>query len=873
MSDLKRLVIVPTFNEVESIPILIRSLSVMDLDILIVDDGSTDGTIDAIRAFDNVRISIIQREAKLGLGSAYRAGYKWALDNNYEEIIQMDADGSHQVSDLPQLVEALESGDGAELVIGSRWMKGGSVVNWSKSRELLSRVANRYTQAMIRLGVKDSTAGFRIYKSSLIERMNIATVSSEGYCFQIEMTRRAHDVGAVIKEVPITFIERAFGTSKMSMRIVVEAMARVTYWGLFKDIYHLGLLVLAFFSGATTLWGLAQSQRSEYYASIAMSMSKSLSNFFFGAIDPGGTVTLDKIPGSYWLPAIFVKIFGFSTWAILAPNAFATIALVLVVAMIGKRLFGTTGALIAGAIVATTPIVVAVARANQPQSAFLLTLAISALWALKALESHRRRDLVITGAFIALAFHTYMLEAWALWPALIIAWLFTKQAWAKKLLDLLIAGTTSLVLSLSWILIVWAIPASHRPYVGGTYHNNPFEMVFGYNGLGRFKSTTSALSSATADPVFRSFTPPFGGPAGLQRIFSYEVAGQVAWLLPTAVVSIAALIFMRCRKTTTIFLSIWLAVFFTMFSLVAGIHQFYTSSLAIPVALLVAGAVSQARKQEQHVVLLILASASSISAILFSSKYSYMSWVPYAQGALALIAIALIFVSSKSLARYALPAALLGSLVLTPAAWAVDAHRFTNSINPLAGNVSESGRGFGSQSASTAQRLNNFGGMPPAGGFVPGNRPDRFPNGVRPDRDKFPHAGQFAGGGQMKMDGFGQQDVSATVTYLKANRNGAKFLLVTFGAQSGAPYITSTGENILPIGGFDGEDPTPTLKKFIVLVNAGDIRYVLTGGGMGGQGVKNTGTGSEISSWVSANCTADSKAPISGLYLCTPNQP
>ena len=146
----------------------------------------------------------------------------------------MDADGSHQVSDLPALLQAIDSHLETELVIGSRWMPGGRVVNWSKSRELLSRTANKYTQAMLGLNVKDSTAGFRIYRASLIERMNISTVASEGYCFQIEMTRRAIDVGAAITEVPITFIERAFGESKMSMKIVFEAMARVTYWGLLR---------------------------------------------------------------------------------------------------------------------------------------------------------------------------------------------------------------------------------------------------------------------------------------------------------------------------------------------------------------------------------------------------------------------------------------------------------------------------------------------------------------------------------------------------------------------------------------------------------------------------------------------------------------
>ncbi len=844
MNAPKRLVIVPTFNEVESIAALLRPLLELDVDVLVVDDGSSDGTIDAINEISNSRISILQRSEKLGLGSAYRAGYAWALEKGYEEIIQMDADGSHQVSDLPAMFEAIESDDAIELVIGSRWMKGGRVVNWSKRRELLSRVANKYTQALIKLGVKDSTAGFRIYKAELLKRMNLSTILSEGYCFQIEMTRRANDVGGVIKEVPITFIERAFGTSKMSLRIVIEAMLRVTYWGLFKDIYHLGLVLLSIFTGFTTLWGLANSARSEYYASIAMSMSKNFGNFFFGAIDPAGTVTLDKIPGSYWLPAIFVKLFGFSTWAIIAPNALLTIALVIVVAMTAKRIFGTTGALFAGAIVATTPIVTAVARANQPQSAFLLTLALASYWAMKALQSLRRRDLVITGAFIALAFHTYMLEAWALWPALIIAWLFTAQKFGKKIKDLLVAGLSSLVLSLSWILIVWAVPAAHRPYIGGTYHNNPFEMVFGYNGLGRFSSTSAALSSTSDDPNFRSFTPPFGGSAGFGRIFSQAVSGQIAWLIPTAVVALLAIFVMKTRTSINVFLGVWLATFFSMFSLVAGIHQFYTSSLAIPVALLIAGAVATALEKENFAVLLIVAFVASLSAFLFADSYAYLSWLPFAQGILAILAIALIFIYSHKTSSLIFPITLLGALVLTPAAWAIDAHSYTNSINPLAGNVEAMGGAIGGPKGG------GLGG--PMGGGLRGPGKGAFadPTG-QPMR--FPNVGGRGGGG------FGQQDVSSTVDYLKTNRSGAKFLLVTFGAQSAAPYITATGENILPIGGFDGQDPTPSLEKFTELVNAGDIRYVLIGGG-----------DNSISTWVTTHCTQDSNAPVTGLYICAP---
>lgn len=600
-----------------------------------------------------------------------------------------------------------------------------------------------------------------------------------------------------------------------------------------------GLAAIAAFSGLATLWQLQDVARSEYYAAIARSMSVSFSNFFFGAIDPAGTVTLDKIPGSYWVPAIFVKIFGFSTWAITAPNAIATIALVVVVAYTAKNLFGKMAGLLAGAVVATTPIVIAVSRSNQPQSFFLLTIAIAGFYAAKALQNSSRRYLVVSGVWIAIAFHTYMLVAWALWPALIVAWFFTSAPLLKKIVDLAIAGFTSLILSLSWILIVAIVPAGHRPYIGGTYRNNPFEMVFGYNGLGRFSATTSALSSTSDDPTFRSFTPPFGGPASVGRIFSSAVAGQIAWLIPTAIASILILTILKVRKALVIFYSLWLVTFFFMFSLVAGIHQFYTSSLAIPVAILVAGAVTMAIREVKHWHIVLLLNIAALSLLYISSLYSgYMKWVSYLQVGLVLALVAVIFTEVEKVRKFLLPIAVIVGVVLTPAAWSIDAQSHTNSINPIAGNADA--MGAGGPQGGTRDGHRNFPGNPPQG---LGNLPN----------------GRSFGGN------FGEQDSSEAIAYLKANRGGAKFLLVTFGAQSAASYITATGENVLPVGGFDGQDPTPTLAAFKELVSQGDVKYVLVGGGQGRGGAV---TNSEISDWVKINCSLDSAAPMDNHYVC-----
>jgi dolichol-phosphate mannosyltransferase len=231
-----RLIIVPTYNELVNAPLLVRRIFkyIPESNILVVDDGSPDKTADVIRELQQEfpTLHLLERKTKLGLGSAYRLGFTWGLERGYEELIEMDADLSHRVRDLKKMIDAKELQPDVDLVIGSRWIPGGKTENWSRGRELLSRAANLYVQAMLGLGVRDSTAGFRIYSSSMLKRLNMESIKSEGYSFQIEMTRAVHELDGKIIEVPITFRERENGVSKMSKKIVGEAMILVTHWGL-----------------------------------------------------------------------------------------------------------------------------------------------------------------------------------------------------------------------------------------------------------------------------------------------------------------------------------------------------------------------------------------------------------------------------------------------------------------------------------------------------------------------------------------------------------------------------------------------------------------------------------------------------------------
>ena len=231
-----RLIIVPTYNELVGAPLLVRRIFkyIPESNILVVDDGSPDKTADVIRELQQEfpTLHLLERKTKLGLGSAYRLGFTWGLERGYEELIEMDADLSHRVRDLKKMIDAKELQPDVDLVIGSRWIPGGKTENWSRGRELLSRAANLYVRAMLGLGVRDSTAGFRIYSASMLKRLDMESIKSEGYSFQIEMTRAVYKLGGKMIEVPITFRERENGVSKMSKNIVGEAISLVTIWGM-----------------------------------------------------------------------------------------------------------------------------------------------------------------------------------------------------------------------------------------------------------------------------------------------------------------------------------------------------------------------------------------------------------------------------------------------------------------------------------------------------------------------------------------------------------------------------------------------------------------------------------------------------------------
>ncbi|QYJ05067.1 polyprenol monophosphomannose synthase [Nocardioides panacisoli] len=225
--------VIPTFNEADNLGWIVGRLRTArpDVEVLVVDDSSPDGTgelADRLAAED-AGVHVVHRTAKGGLGAAYLAGFDWALARGYDVVGEMDADGSHQPEQLHLLLDALGA---ADLVIGSRWIPGGSVVNWPRRRELLSRGGNLYVRILLGISVKDATAGFRVYRRAALEKIDLASVQSTGYVFQTDLVERCLRAGLTVREVPIEFVERVRGDSKMSGEVALESLRRITRWGL-----------------------------------------------------------------------------------------------------------------------------------------------------------------------------------------------------------------------------------------------------------------------------------------------------------------------------------------------------------------------------------------------------------------------------------------------------------------------------------------------------------------------------------------------------------------------------------------------------------------------------------------------------------------
>jgi 4-amino-4-deoxy-L-arabinose transferase-like glycosyltransferase len=628
------------------------------------------------------------------------------------------------------------------------------------------------------------------------------------------------------------------------------------------------LLALLAGTALLYLWGLgASGWANDFYSAAAQAGSQSWKAFFFGSSDAANSITVDKPPMSLWAMALSVRVFGLSSWSILVPQALMGVASVGLLYATVRRWFSPAAALLSGAVLALTPVAVLMFRFNDPDALLVLLLTASAYATVRALERAQTKWIVLAGALVGFAFLTKMLQALLVVPAIAVAYgVAAPTPLRRRLLQILAGGAAMVGAAAWWVAIVEFVPASMRPYIGGSQHNSVLELIFGYNGFGRL--TGNETGSVGGGGPAGAGGGAMWGPTSWHRMFDAEWGGQIAWLLPAALALLAAGLWITRRAPRTdrtraalVLWGGWLVVTALVFSFGQGIiHPYYAVALAPAIGALVGiGAVMLWQRRGDVRARAVLAAVVVGTAVLaWSLLGRSSSWHPELR---ALVIVAGLAAAGLLLAgdrfgprvRMATVAAALIATMSAPLAYSLQtAATPHDGAIPSAGPAVAGGFGPG---ARGGLRGGMPGGMP---GFGPGQGgampafPGAAQGGAMP---AFPGA---AGGGALGGTGRpggaggllrGSRPSDAIVALLKQNAAGHTWVAATVGSNSAAGYQLATGEPVMPLGGFNGSDPSPTLQGFKALVAAGKIHWFIGGGGFGAP-MGGSRTSSEIASWV-----------------------
>jgi 4-amino-4-deoxy-L-arabinose transferase-like glycosyltransferase len=605
------------------------------------------------------------------------------------------------------------------------------------------------------------------------------------------------------------------------------------------------------------LWGLgASGWANSFYSAAAQAGSVSWKALFYGSSDAASSITVDKTPASLWVMGLSVRLFGLNAWSILVPEALMGVATVGLVHATVRRWHGPAAALLAGAVTALTPVAVLMFRFNNPDALLVLALVAAAYAVVRATETASTRWLALAGALVGLGFLAKMLQALLVLPAFALVYLVAAPSPLRKRIgSVLVAGAAMVATAGWWVAIVELVPASDRPYIGGSQTNSLLELVLGYNGLGRLTgSETGSVGGGGGNGGN-------WGATGWTRMFSSEIGGQVSWLLPAALVLLAAGLVLSARRPRTdrtraafLLWGGWLVVTALVFSFMQGIfHAYYTVALAPAIGAVVGiGAMVLWRRRHEPAAGALLAAAVALTAawsfVLLHRSSTFLPWLAPLVLVVGLLGALALVVSALLPGRVVVAVAGLAVLssLAGPAAYAVQtaATPHTGSI-PSAGPA-VAGGGFGGPGGGGPR-----GGFRPQGGFA----------GQAPGGQAF--GGQAPGGG-LTGGGAGRGGVggllqgstagAAMVNLLSANASSYTWVAAAVGSQSAAGYQLATGDPVMAVGGFNGSDPSPTLAQFQADVAAGKIHYFI-GGGFGAQS-GGSSDASAIASWVAATFTA-----------------
>ncbi|MER7072236.1 glycosyltransferase family 39 protein [Terrabacter sp. NPDC000476] len=619
----------------------------------------------------------------------------------------------------------------------------------------------------------------------------------------------------------------------------------------------LGLLLLTL---VLYTWNLtASGYANSFYSAAVQAGSDSWKAFFYGSSDAANSITVDKPPASLWVMALSVRLLGLSSFAILLPQALMGVATVGVVYATVRRQFGAAAGLIAGVVLALTPVAALMFTFNNPDALLTLLMALGAWATVKAIEQASPRWMMVVGVFIGLGFLTKTLQVLLVVPFFGLAYLVAAPTTLRKRIvhSLLAVGT--MVLSAGWwVAVVELVPASARPYIGGSQTNSFLELTFGYNGLGRLSGDETGSVGGGGGGAGGQW-----GETGLFRMFSSSVGDQISWLIPSALILLAAGLWLRGRRPRTdlrraayLVWGGWLVVTMLVFSFMAGIfHEYYTVALAPAIGALVGmGAVEAWERRSSAVATIALAAATAADAtwsfILLSRTTAYGDWLRISVLAVGMAA-ALLILATRWLHARALPAVLAAALlvgVAGPGAYAV-----STTAQGHSGSIVTAGPAGSSRGPGGAGNPGGAGGAGGAGGFggFPGGQ-----QGTAPQQGQTGTQGRTGTGGGMGGLLDASTPSTAVVATLSADADRFTWVAAAVGSQTAAGLQLGTQLPVMAVGGFNGSDPSPTLAQFQQYVANGQIHYFAGGGrGFGNQNGGSSAS-SQISSWVQENFTA-----------------
>ncbi|MFF5030735.1 glycosyltransferase family 39 protein [Nocardia salmonicida] len=638
----------------------------------------------------------------------------------------------------------------------------------------------------------------------------------------------------------------------------------------------------------------ANGWANDFYAAAIQAGSQSWEAFFFGSSDAANSITVDKPPASLWVMELSVRLFGLNSWSMLVPQVLLGVASVALLWATVRRSFGPAAGLIAGTALAVTPVAVLMFRFNNPD-ALLVFLMIGAAWAMtRAVADGRWRWLLLTGGLIGFGFLAKQLQVLLVVPPLALTYLIAgPPKLGKRIAQLFAAGAAMVVAAGWWLLAVELWPASSRPWIGGSQHNSIIELTLGYNGLGRLNGNeTGSVGPGGELPAGGN---GMWGSTGITRMFEPAQGGQIAWLIPAALLALVVGLVLRGRapradqrRAALILWGGWLLVTGLVFSFMAGIfHQYYTVALAPAVAALVGiGAVqiwgARDRLWVRCAGALAIGLSTATAWMLLSRSASFLPWLRWAILVVGVVAtVAFVFpLTRKQSVIAALAAACIG--LAGPIAYSVDTLASAHSgAIPSAGPSAGGMHGMG----GPGMRPGGDGRMGMAPGADGGTRPDgNAPGqidgsatpGAIPDGARGPTTvpDGAVNGGDQQMGGAGgllggSRPSDQIVTLLETNGTDYTWVAAAVGSNSAAGYQLATELPVMPIGGFNGSDPSPTLEQFQQYVADGKIHYFVAGG-RSGPGGNSASTSSAITAWVTANYTATT---VDGVTLYDLTQP